>query len=91
MSIMLFADPDNRICNFGGIACYVRNTLAGHVFHVKYHVSHISFRIDIFPKFLFVGVYIQPGGARYFNESMFSDLAKTVIECREKGLIPCWR
>ena len=85
---VLFADPDRKLCNFGGIACYVRNNIASHVFQVKYHVSYISFRIDTCPGFMFVGVYIQPEGARHFKESMFSDLSLILIECHEKGLIP---
>ena len=84
----IFSDPDKKLCKFGGIACYVSNKLATHVFQIKYHVSHISFRIDTFPKFVFIGVYIQPEGVRYFTESMFSDVARTIIDCHEKGLIP---
>ena len=31
----LFADPDRKLCNFGGIACYVVNSMANHVFPDK--------------------------------------------------------
>ena len=84
----IFADPDRKLCDFGGIACYVRNTIASHVFQIKYHLSHISLRIDTCPGFMFIGVYIQPEGARHFNGSMFSDLSQTIIDCHEKGLVP---
>ena len=83
-----FADADIKLCKFGGIACYVKDVLAYHIFQIKYHPSHISFRIDICPKFIFIGVYLQPEGAHYFNINMFSNLAKTIIDCHLKGLIP---
>ena len=37
---------------------------------------------------MFFGVYIQPEGARYFHESLFSELTKTLIDCNERGIIP---
>ena len=83
-----FADPNKRNCKFGGIACYVKDTLANHLFQIKYNTSHISFRIDTCPTFMFFGVYIQPEGARYFHESLFSELAKTLIDCNERGIVP---
>lgn len=83
-----FADPEKKVCNFGGIACYVKNSIANHVFQMKYYASHISFRIDTCPKFMFIGVYIQPEGGRYFDERMFTDLATTIMDCHEAGLVP---
>ena len=83
-----FANPDHQICKFGGIACYVKEGLANHLFQVKYDTSYISFRIDTCPSFMFYGVYIQPEGARYFHESLFTDLANSLMECNEKSFIP---
>ena len=83
-----FADPEKKVCNYGGIVCYIKDSLANHVFQVKYCSSHISFRIDTCPKFMFIGVYIHPEGAPYFDECMFADLAKTIIDCHEAGLVP---
>ena len=37
---------------------------------------------------MFFGVYIQPDGARYFDPDMFADLASSLLECHEKGLVP---
>ena len=77
-----------KICQFGGIACYVKDAIAVHIFQVKYELSHLSFRIDTCSSFMFIGVYTQPEGARHFHESMFSVLAKAIIACNEKGLVP---
>ena len=83
-----FANPDIKICNFGGIACYVKHGLANHLFQIRFDSSFISFRIDTCPSFMFYGVYIQPEGARYFNEGLFTDLVSSLIECNEKNIVP---
>ena len=64
----LFSNPNNKICDYGGIACYVKNSLASHLFQIKYNLSHIAFRISTVPGFMFIGAYIQPEGARYFGK-----------------------
>ena len=55
---------------------------------LNYNTSLIYFRVDSCRSFMFIGVYIQPEGARYFNESLFPDLAKTLIDCNERGIVP---
>ena len=84
----LIADASVKSCSYGGIAWYVKDSIAKHVFHVTHNQAFISFRLDIAPRYLFVGVYIQPEGARHFDTKMFSDLGSLLIDCREKGLIP---
>ena len=84
----LIADASVKSCYYGGIAWYVKDYIAKHVFQVSYNPAFISFRLEIAPQFLFIGVYIQPEGGRYFNMNMFSDLGSLLIECQEKGLVP---
>ena len=81
-------DPKVQNCSFGGIAWYIHETLAEHVFDIVYNVCFISFRIDLAPKYVFIGVYIQPEGARYFCPSMFSSLTKFIEVTIAKGYIP---
>ena len=84
----LYADIEKKTCTYGGIAWYVKDSLAKHVFRIRYSDSHISFQLDITPGYEYFGVYIQPEGARYFNPSMFSRLASDIISSRENGMIP---
>ena len=84
----LIADPSLKSCSHGGIAWYVKHFLAKHIFQVVYNTAFISFRIDIVPDVVFIGVYIQPEGGRYFNVNMFSDLGALLVEYREKGITP---
>ena len=84
----VIADPHRKLCHYGGIAWYVKNTLARHIFQTQFNESYISFRLDIAPKYIFIGVYIQPEGARSFDVSMFADVGAMLSDCREKGLTP---
>ena len=59
---------------------------ARHVFQVPFDPVYICFRLDFVPNYVFIGVYIQPEGARYFKMEMFSRLGATLIEYYEKGL-----
>ena len=70
----LVADPNKKTCTCGGIAWYVRNDLAKHIICPQVNDSYISFQLDIAPKYVFVGVYIQPEGARNFKVNMFADV-----------------
>ena len=82
------ADPSKKICYYGGIAWYVKNSLAKHMFQVHFNEAYISFRLNIAPKYVFIGVYVQPEGARSFNVNMFADVGAHLAECHERGLIP---
>ena len=84
----LLADPNKKICTCGGIAWYVRNSLAKHIMQTCFNDSFISFRLDIAPNYVFVGVYIQPEGARNFNVNMFAEVGAMLVDCKDKGLIP---
>ena len=85
---VLFSDPNVSKCSYGGTCWYIKKKLAKHVFGVEYHASFISFRLDLVPKNVFIGSYIQPEGARYFNPIMFSDLASFIQDARSNGLTP---
>ena len=82
------ADPSKKVCNYGGIAWYVRNSLARHMFQVQFNESYISFRLKLVPKIVFIGVYVQPEGARHFNIDMFAEVGALLVDCDQKGLIP---
>ena len=83
------ADSNVKVCSFGGIAWYVKDALAKHLFHVCYNQAYISFRLDLAPQYVFIGVYIQPEEGRYFNVNMFSDVASALVDCW--GSYPiCW-
>ena len=84
----LVADPNKKTCACGGIAWYVRNQLAKHVTQTQFNDSYISFRLDIAPRYVFIGAYIQPEGARNFKVNMFADVGAILSDCKEKGLIP---
>ena len=84
----LVADPNKKLCTCGGIAWYVKDSLARHIFQTQFNESFISFRLDIAPQYIFIGVYIQPEGARSFNLNMFADVGALLAECKEKGLTP---
>ena len=77
-----------KVCSFGGIAWYVKDGLAKHVFRVQYNQAYISFRLDFAPEYVFIGVYIQPEGGRYFSVNMFADVGTCLMECSESGLTP---
>ena len=51
---VILADPDKKSCSFGGIAWYVKDRLASHLFHIQYHSSFISFRLDTYPVYIFI-------------------------------------
>ena len=82
------ADPSQKICTCGGIAWYVRNSLAKHMFQVQFNEAYISFRLRLAPKIVFIGVYVQPEGARNFNVHMFADVGALLADCDQKGLVP---
>ena len=82
------ADTNKKICTCGGIAWYVKNHFAKHISHTRFNDSYISFRLDIAPKYVFIGAYIQPEGARHFKTNMFADVGALLAEYKEKGLIP---
>ena len=84
----LVADPNKKLCTCGGLAWYVKNNLARHIIEKQFNDSYISFRLDIAPKYVFVGVYIQPEGARNFKVNMFAEVGGFLNDCKEKGLIP---
>ena len=75
------------MCTRYGIAFYIKENFAKYVFRIRYREAHISFRIKLYPLYVFFGVYIQPEGARYFGPTMFSNLASDLIECHSNGLI----
>ena len=83
-----YADENIHDLNHGGIAMYVQKLLILHVIDVKYGNGYKSFRLDYAPRFLFIGMYIQPENSLYFNESMFCDLSTMLLEPQEKKLIP---
>ena len=39
------ADPSKKTCTYGGIAWYVKNSLAKHMFQVQFNKAYISFRL----------------------------------------------
>ena len=82
------ADPSKKICTYGGIAWYVRNSLAKHMFQVQFNEAYISFRLNLFPNIVFIGVYVQPEGARNFNLHMFAEVGALLADCNQKGLTP---
>ena len=84
----MVADPSKKTCIYGGIAWYIKTSLAKHVFQTQFNDAYISFRLTICPNYVFIGVYVQPEGARYFNVNMFADLGAHLAECYEKGLTP---
>ena len=83
-----FADETIRERNHGGIACYVKNNIASHVFNVTFNLCYISLRLDFAPNYLFIGTYIQPESSSYFEPEMFSHLSTLLISANEKKLIP---
>ena len=85
---VLIANPDEVTCSHGGIAWYVKDNLAAHVYRTRFHTSYISLQLDIVPNCMFMGVYFQPEGTRYFEPSMFSDVVSALIECTESGVVP---
>ena len=85
---VLISDPSVVKCNHGGLAWYIKASLAKHVFDINYKQCYISLRVDLFPKLVFIGAYIQPEGGRYFDPTMFSDVANITETARRKGLIP---
>ena len=82
------ADPSKKICTYDGIAWYVRNSLAKHMFQVQFNEVYISFRLRLVPNFVFIGVYVQPEGARNFDVHMFAEVGALLADCDQKGLIP---
>ena len=84
----IVADPSKKICTYGGIAWYVRNSLAKYMFQVQFNEAYISFRLKLVPNFVFIGVYVQPEGARNFNVHMFAEVGALLADCDQKGLVP---
>ena len=82
------ADPSKKTCSYGGIAWYIKNSLAKHMFQVQFNEAYISFRLTIFPNYVFIGVYVQPEGARHFKVNMFADVGALLAECHDKGFTP---
>ena len=37
---------------------------------------------------MFIGIYIQPEGARHFNVNMYAEVATVLIDCHGKGITP---
>ena len=83
-----FADPNIHTINHGGIIAYVQNCYASHVFNLTYETCFIALRIDIVPRFSFIGTYIQPENSPYFKSTMFGELSSYILSLREKDLIP---
>ena len=83
-----YADKNIRECSHGGIAFYLTNELASHVFNINFNTSFISFRLDFIPEFLFIGSYIQPEKSKYFDPYMFSELCSFLVTAQQRKLIP---
>ena len=83
-----FSDNTILTRNCGGIAVYIKDNIAAHVFALSFNPCYISFRLDFCPSYIFIGTYIQPEGSRYFTPNMFADLAGVLLKCQENNLIP---
>ena len=53
------ADSNVKVCSFGGIAWYVKDALAKHLFHVCYNQAYISLRLDLAPQFYNNSVFVD--------------------------------
>ena len=84
----IFSDSSVKTRNCGGIAVYIRDKIASHVFAFIYNTCFIGFRLDFCPAYMFIGTYIQPEGSRYFSPLMFADLTDLMLKCQENNLIP---
>ena len=62
-----YADKDVRVLNHGGIAFYIRSSVASHVFNVDFNTCYVSFRLNFVPTLVFIGCYIQPENSKYFD------------------------
>ena len=83
-----FADQNVKSLDYGGIVAYVENSLAPHVFDVKYNTCFISLRLDHIPQFVFIGMYIQPERSSHFDSDMFGILGSYLLSLRERNLVP---
>ena len=79
----VISDPTVASCQHGGFAWYVKDSLSPHLMGVTYGSSFIGFGLDIFPRIVFVGVYIKPEGSAFFDPKQFSELTSYVIDCHE--------
>ena len=82
------ADQNVKSLDYGGIVAYVENSLAPHVFEIKYNTCFISLRLDHIPQFVFIGMYIQPEGSSHFDGDMFGILGSYLLSLRERNLVP---
>ena len=46
------------------------------------------FRLRNVPIFVFIGVYIQLEGSRYFDPKLFAELTSFLVDCQEKRMTP---
>ena len=83
-----FADQNIKSLDYGGIVAYVENSLAPHVFEIRYSTCFVSLRLDHVPQFVFIGMYIQPEGSPHFDGDMFGILASYLLSLRERNLVP---
>lgn len=84
----------NAICDphysktYGGIACFIKDSLLSFVDKIKYFDSYISFKLSNFPAYTFIATYIQPTDSKYFYPELFSKLASHIISQINNGYIP---
>ena len=84
----LFADSTVLTRNHGGIATYISDNIASHVFNITYKQSYTAFRLDFCPTYIFIGTYIQPESSNYYTPVMFTDVVNLLMKCKERNLIP---
>ena len=83
----VFCNPE-RYCKHGGIALYVKDNIANHIFDITYNECFIMFRLDFAPERMFGGVYIYPESSIYYLDKMFADVDQMLAKCHERGYIP---
>ena len=78
----------DRYCKQGGIAVYLKDDIATHIFDVTYNECYIMFRLDFAPSRMFGGVYIYHERSVNYDDKMFADVDELLIKCNERGIIP---
>ena len=73
---------------YGGIAAYVKTPLYAQICKTEFYTSYLLLEFSHLPYHTFFGVYIQPSDSKYFETSLFSELASRVSDCIGKGNIP---
>ena len=84
----VFSNPENRYCKHGGIALYLKDNIATHIFDITYNECFIMFRLDFAPSRMFGGVYMYHERSVYYEDRMFADVDKMLSKCNEMGIIP---